>query len=153
MRIMLDHVYSSDWVLVAGSPMGSPKSPKDSSTSSTTITLAKLPINWVVGEVEFKGHIDSEVKGALTNSKIESEEVNGKLRDGIALVCNDPGTYEAVYFQDDMPEWPEDEQSYTIIKRGEKGRTTSVQPAPGGGFTWIQAVAEVCTNANHDTIS
>ena len=121
--------------------------------STTLAKPEKLPINWVVGEAEFKGHVDSEVKGARQNSKIESEQVNGKLTDGIALVCNDPDTYEAVYFQDDMPEWPEDEQSYTIIKRGEKGRTTSVQPTPGGGFTWIQAVAEVCTKANHDTIS
>ena len=103
--------------------------------------LAPDPQEWVLGETEFNGHIDF-VRDANTPNKPETQEIEGPVADGIATLRKDPDTYEAVYFQDDMPKWPKDQQSYSLVKRM-AGCKTSVVSEPSGGFNWVQACDRV----------
>ena len=101
---------------------------------------ARTP-EWVFGETEFNGGMRyvGDTKSAM---KPETQEIEGPVADGIATLKNDPDTYEAVYFQDDMPKWPKDQQSYSLVKRM-AGCKTSVVSEPGGGFNWVQACDRV----------
>ena len=102
---------------------------------------AEVAPKWVFGETEFKGSVRyvGDAKGA---KQPETQEIEGPVADGIATLRKDPDTYEAVYFQDDMPKWPKDQQSYSLVKRT-AGCDTSVVSEPDGGFNWVQACDRV----------
>ena len=95
----------------------------------------------MLGETEFNGKINF-VRDADTPKKPESQEIEGPVADDIATLRNDPDTYEAVYFQDDMPKGPKDQQSYSLVKRL-AGCDISVVSEPDGGFNWVQACDRV----------
>ena len=96
---------------------------------------AEVAPKWVFGETEYNGQMQC-------SSTPKKQEIEGPVADGIATLRKDPDTYEAVYFQDDMPEWPKDQQSYSLVKRM-AGCDTSVVSEPGGGFNWVQACDRV----------
>ena len=102
---------------------------------------AARPPEWVLGETEFNGGM-RYVGDTKSATKPETQEIEGPVADGIATLRNDPDTYEAVYFQDDMPKWPKDQQSYSLVKRL-AGCDTSVVSEPDGGFNWVQACDRV----------
>ena len=113
------------------------------SISESAGTLVKASVapapevtpKWVFGETEYNGKMQC-------SSTPKKQQVEGPVADGIATLRNDPDTYEAVYFQDDMPEWPKDQQSYTLIFR-EAGSDIQILSQSSGGFNWVQACDQV----------
>jgi hypothetical protein len=63
--------------------------------------------------------------------------VDGPIAAGL-LRLRDDHSIEAIYYQDDMPEWPDDQQQYTLVMRL-AGSGVHVDKAPGGGFIWATA--------------
>ena len=63
--------------------------------------------------------------------------MDGPIAAGL-LRLQDDQSIEAIYYQDDMPEWPEDQQQYTLVMRL-AGSGVHVDKAAGGGFIWATA--------------
>ena len=63
--------------------------------------------------------------------------MDGPIAAGL-LRLRDDHSIEAIYYQDDMPEWPDDQQQYTLVMRL-AGSGVHVDEAPGGGFIWATA--------------
>ena len=101
----------------------------------TVAPAPEVAPKWVFGETEYNGKMQC-------SSTPKKQQVEGPVADGIATLRNDPDTYEAVYFQDDMPEWPKDQQSYTLIFR-EAGSDIQILSQSSGGFNWVQACDQV----------
>ena len=131
----------TDWFTKKKEATRAPGDPFDKEFDASEENEAARPPEWVLGETEFNGHIDF-VGDTKSATKPETQEIEGPVADGIATLRNDPDTYEAVYFQDDMPKWPKDQQSYSLVKRL-AGCKTSVVSEPDGGFNWVQACDRV----------
>ena len=108
---------------------------KSISESPAPAPAPEVAPEWVLGETEYNG----QMKCSFAPKK---QEIEGPVADGIATLRNDPDKYEAVYFQDDMPEWPKDQQSYTLIFR-KAGSDIQILSQPDGGFNWVQACDRV----------
>ena len=63
--------------------------------------------------------------------------MEGPITQGLLKLQNDP-TVEALYYQDDMPEWPQEEQEYTLVMQ-ESHSGLRVKKVPAGGYTWVTA--------------
>eukprot|EP00929_Paragymnodinium_shiwhaense_P023254 TRINITY_DN14604_c0_g1_i2.p1 TRINITY_DN14604_c0_g1~~TRINITY_DN14604_c0_g1_i2.p1 ORF type:complete len:595 (-),score=100.23 TRINITY_DN14604_c0_g1_i2:201-1910(-) len=81
--------------------------------------------------------------GAYTYSKEPPvwEEFQLPIAGGIEELKDKPDVYEGIMYQSGMQEWPEDQQSYSMLMRTNSG--FRITPEEGGTFTFIPAKYKV----------
>ncbi|CAE8586537.1 unnamed protein product [Polarella glacialis] len=90
------------------------------------------PKKWVFADVEYGGSY------SYANGKEpQKQEVKGPIAEGLATLHAKPAEYDGLFHQSNMPNWPPDQQKYTLVMR--TGSGFSVREQAGGGFTWVAA--------------
>jgi len=105
------------------------------------------PIDWTDADPDKWSYREIIFSGAMAFKKApETEEVQGTITSGLALLKEDPVQYEALFYQTSMTEWPDDQQHFTLIKRKPKTGmkiTFDLQ----GPFTYVQAKYQALASA------
>ena len=65
-------------------------------------------------------------------------QVEGPVRLAIEKLKAEPGVYRSIFYQYDMPEWPEDQQHYTMVLR-DKSRDMILSSDDSGYWYHIRA--------------
>ena len=89
---------------------------------------------WLFSETEFNGRL-------VYVTRPSTEDVTGPIAVGVERLRMDH-SLQALYYQDDMLEWPPEEQIYSIIKRVE-GSGVRVEQTTDGGFIWADCKYQV----------
>lgn len=85
---------------------------------------------WSFPEVTFSG---SYAYAASKQPQIE--EVDGTIEEGKEKLESDKETYEGMFYQTNMVDWPEGQQKYSLVRRTGSG----FQPKGQGGFTFVRS--------------
>ena len=100
-------------------------------------------IDWSKAKPHKWREVGAEFDGTMSfRLQPETEEREGPIAAGVALCKSHPELYEAMYYQSDMCNWPEEQQAYTLVKRWTKAGV-HITSEPGAGFTWFCMVYQV----------
>jgi hypothetical protein len=88
------------------------------------------PAKWTQKSEEYAGSYQFAKQPTM-------EDCTGAISAGIQCVTDDPATYEGIIYQTNMTEFPEDQQTYQLVKR--TGSGFKVVPQEAGGFTYVSA--------------
>eukprot|EP00929_Paragymnodinium_shiwhaense_P013930 TRINITY_DN12177_c0_g2_i1.p1 TRINITY_DN12177_c0_g2~~TRINITY_DN12177_c0_g2_i1.p1 ORF type:complete len:608 (+),score=105.24 TRINITY_DN12177_c0_g2_i1:190-2013(+) len=93
------------------------------------------PSRWKFDPVEYGGSYSFS-----EGTKPVFEDVTGPISGGLQTLKDDPVLYEAIIYQSNMVDWPEDQQKFQLVKRTNSGFMVKGQGS--GPFTCVQAKYE-----------
>mmetsp|Transcript_140674 Transcript_140674/g.262478 ORF Transcript_140674/g.262478 Transcript_140674/m.262478 type:complete len:713 (-) Transcript_140674:49-2187(-) len=88
------------------------------------------PSKWVFPEAQTDGDYSYCSEPVL-------EKIQKPISNGLEDLKASPDLYDGLFYQNNMLEWPEDQQKYTLVKR--TGSGFKMQTVPGGRWTWVKA--------------
>jgi len=78
----------------------------------------------------------------------QTKEVDGPISEGLHLILHNPDEYEALFYQSDIIQWPQNDQTYTLVMR-DPNTCIRVHPEEGAGFTWVPSESANAVAAKH----